>query len=208
MPSAQIMIMILCVVYFWIFLEMVRVKMWQKEYVFYISIIVIASTLIGCSLKLLVRLSNFLLSFWELGGLTWRLVLTRRTHTWYNFTQWQGMNCWKNLSSGWGGGNSPIHTLYYSHVRPVITTKVICQSLICVISGASRISPRWGANPPGAPTYDLTKFSQKLHEIERIWTPMGGVSLAPPFTSANLFWRLPFRNPFVHTLVIFRDGAH
>ena len=32
-----------------------------------------------------------------------------------------------------------------------------------------------GANPPGgAPTYDFAKFSQKLHEIERIWTPRGG----------------------------------
>ena len=26
----------------------------------------------------------------------------------------------------------------------------------------------------GAPTYDFAKFSQKLHEIERIWTPRGG----------------------------------
>ena len=32
-----------------------------------------------------------------------------------------------------------------------------------------------GANSPGgAPTYDFAKFSQKLHEIERIWTPAGG----------------------------------
>ena len=31
-----------------------------------------------------------------------------------------------------------------------------------------------GANSPGgAPTYDFAKFSQKLHEIERIWTPGG-----------------------------------
>ena len=29
----------------------------------------------------------------------------------------------------------------------------------------------------GAPTYDFAKFSQKLHEIERIWT--GGASLSP-----------------------------
>ena len=42
------------------------------------------------------------------------------------------------------------------------------------ISGRSRISPRWGANSPrGAPTYDFAKISQKLHEIERIWTPRG-----------------------------------
>ena len=26
----------------------------------------------------------------------------------------------------------------------------------------------------GAPTYDFAKFSPKLHEIERIWTPGGG----------------------------------
>ena len=32
-----------------------------------------------------------------------------------------------------------------------------------------------GANSPGgASTYDFAKFSQKLHEIERIWTPRGG----------------------------------
>ena len=39
-----------------------------------------------------------------------------------------------------------------------------------------------GANSPGwAPTYDFAKFSQKLHEIERIWAPQGGrASLAPP----------------------------
>ena len=45
--------------------------------------------------------------------------------------------------------------------------------------------PRGGvANSPGegAPTYDFAKFSRKLHEIERIWTPGGGwgASLAPP----------------------------
>ena len=27
----------------------------------------------------------------------------------------------------------------------------------------------------GAPTYDFAKFSPKLHEIERIWTPGGRV---------------------------------
>ena len=31
-----------------------------------------------------------------------------------------------------------------------------------------------GANSPGEPTCDFAKFSQKLHEIERIWTPGGG----------------------------------
>ena len=38
-----------------------------------------------------------------------------------------------------------------------------------------------GANSPGAQTYDLAKFSQKLHEIERIWTPRGAcVPRIPP----------------------------
>ena len=43
--------------------------------------------------------------------------------------------------------------------------------------------PEEGAPTPqgGAPTYDFAKFSQKLHEIERIWAPRGGrASLAPP----------------------------
>ena len=32
-----------------------------------------------------------------------------------------------------------------------------------------------GANSPGGmPTYNFAKISQKLHEIERIWTPRGG----------------------------------
>ena len=36
--------------------------------------------------------------------------------------------------------------------------------------------PQGGAaNSPGeAPTYDFAKFSEKLHEIERIWAPRGG----------------------------------
>ena len=39
----------------------------------------------------------------------------------------------------------------------------------------SGISPRWGRqlSRRGAPTYHFAKFSQKLHEIERIWTPTG-----------------------------------
>ena len=44
-----------------------------------------------------------------------------------------------------------------------------------------------GANSPGgAPTYDFAKFSQKLHEIERIWAPRGArASLVPPLRSAT-----------------------
>ena len=54
-----------------------------------------------------------------------------------------------------------------------------------VSSGGSRIPPKGG----GAPTYDLATFSRKLHEIERIWTPMGGggrpspLPLDPPMVS-------------------------
>ena len=42
--------------------------------------------------------------------------------------------------------------------------------------------PEEGApTPGGAPTYDFAIFSQKLHEIERIWAPRRGrTSLAPP----------------------------
>ena len=49
-------------------------------------------------------------------------------------------------------------------------------------AGGGADSP-WG----GPPTYDFAKFSQKLHEIERIWAPGGGggASLAPPLRSAT-----------------------
>ena len=52
--------------------------------------------------------------------------------------------------------------------------------VLILISGGSRISPGGGANSPGgATTYDFAKFSQKLHEIERIWT-RGAPPLGPP----------------------------
>ena len=39
--------------------------------------------------------------------------------------------------------------------------------------------PEGGVNPPGGREH--AKFSRKLHEIERIWTPRGGrASLTPP----------------------------
>ena len=44
-----------------------------------------------------------------------------------------------------------------------------------------------GANSPGggeAPTYDFAKFSQKLHEIERIWAPKGRARPSRPLRSA------------------------
>ena len=69
-------------------------------------------------------------------------------------------------------------------------------------SGGSRISPRRGANSPGrggAPTYDFAKNSQKLHEIEIIWAPGGGVGggarpkfyyVDPPLRWTSLLWML------------------
>ena len=44
--------------------------------------------------------------------------------------------------------------------------------------------PEGGVNPPGGREH--AKFSRKLHEIERIWTPRGGVRPSrPPPRSAN-----------------------
>ena len=57
----------------------------------------------------------------------------------------------------------------HSSTESFPTPKCVCTS------GGSRISPRRGRQlSGGAPTYDFAKFSQKLHEIERIWTPGGG----------------------------------
>ena len=50
-------------------------------------------------------------------------------------------------------------------------------------SDGSRISPRGGREPSkgggGVWTHNYAEFSQKLHEIERIWTPRGGGGLRP-----------------------------
>ena len=55
-----------------------------------------------------------------------------------------------------------------------------------------------GANSRGgAPTYDFAKFSRKLHEIERIWTPGGHVvvkSVPPLFAVLSLVLCFEFRN--------------
>ena len=39
-----------------------------------------------------------------------------------------------------------------------------------LFSDRSRISPRWGRQPSGEPTYNFAKLFQKPHEIERIGT--------------------------------------
>ena len=57
--------------------------------------------------------------------------------------------------------------------------QLLLQMVITIqCSGRSRISLKWGRQPFGgegggvAPTYDFAKFPQKLHEIERIWSPL------------------------------------
>ena len=60
--------------------------------------------------------------------------------------------------------------------------------------------PRGGAPTTQlAPTYDFAKFSQKLHEIERIWT--GGVPRAP-LRSATEF----FNSLYKHQLVVHMES--
>ena len=63
----------------------------------------------------------------------------------------------------------PFASLYFSALRDLN---------LAMSSGGSRISLGGGANP-GGPTYDFGKFSQKLHEIERILTRRVPVPRAP-----------------------------
>ena len=58
-----------------------------------------------------------------------------------------------------------------------------CKFYRLLISGGSRIFPGGGANSQKC--YYFSIFCRKLHENERIWTPGGGASLAPPLGSAN-----------------------
>ena len=53
-------------------------------------------------------------------------------------------------------------------------------------------SPRSGRQfPRGVPTYEFAKCSQKLHEIERIWTLREGrASLVPPLRSTTVYSHL------------------
>ena len=66
--------------------------------------------------------------------------------------------------------------------------------------------PRGGGINAGVPTYDFAQIYQKLHEIERIWTP-GGVRapLDLPLISLILILASPI-NIIIekcHTFVIF-----
>ena len=72
--------------------------------------------------------------------------------------------------------------LYMSMLALADTGKYITEGslnvFLYVYTGQWRIQdfPEEGAPTlqGGAPTYDFAKISQKLHEIERIWTPGGG----------------------------------
>ena len=69
-----------------------------------------------------------------------------------------------------------------SSVKQLKLVKITSKS-----SGGSRISPT------GAPTYDFAKFSPKLHEIERIWTPKGGGGCVPRDPLDPPVKSMPFR---------------
>ena len=68
--------------------------------------------------------------------------------------------------------------------KNVSVTVVTSEPIFIGIQWRIQDFPEEGAPTPrggGAPTYDFAKFSQKLHEIERIWAPEGGrASPAPP----------------------------
>ena len=76
---------------------------------------------------------------------------------------------------------------------PCFKFQVALTSALTIMGEQWRIQdfPEEGVPTPqgGAPTYDFAKFSQKLHEIERIWAPRGGARplhppLDPPLVSA------------------------
>ena len=90
-----------------------------------------------------------------------------------------------------GGANSPggrQHTILLNFpTTPSYRVKLVTMGI-----HQTRCFARWGRQPSGwgggAPTYNFAKFSQKLHEIERIWTPgRKGASLVPPL-DPPLIW--------------------
>ena len=89
-----------------------------------------------------------------------------------------------NVPAGWMCGrvysSMEIHLLYSA--KKFILLRTECLKTVAD-PGFSRGG---GANSPGeAPTYDFAIFSQKLHEMERIWAPRGCASLVPPLRSAT-----------------------
>ena len=64
-----------------------------------------------------------------------------------------------------------------------------------------------GANSPGgAPTYDFAKFSQKLHEIERIWAPGGARPSRPPLDPPLLVQVCAYSVRYKSTLAFWSSG--
>ena len=83
----------------------------------------------------------------------------------------------------------PLEAICFSSItlQPILrseqqtsTTSAVLAHEECIVSGGSRIFPR-GGREPSRGGREHAKFSRKLHEIERIWTPRGGrASLTPP----------------------------
>ena len=83
----------------------------------------------------------------------------------------------------------PFENYIRENVEQVRSYSELCIRLVlnfnCNFQWRIQDFPEEGAPTPQgrAPTYNFAKFSQKLHEIERIWAPGGGgarASLAPP----------------------------
>ena len=74
------------------------------------------------------------------------------------------------------------HLRYRALTMMTETSQLDKARLELIVSVADPGFPRGGdANSQGGvSTYDFARFSQKLHEIERIWTPEGGTPHAPP----------------------------
>ena len=53
-------------------------------------------------------------------------------------------------------------------MRSIILSEYNYESIIFIPGAGPGFPVGGGANPPGTPTYDFAKISQKLHEIEKI----------------------------------------
>ena len=78
--------------------------------------------------------------------------------------------------------SSSITSYLYLHCCCNFSSQNSSSSQLQYIPVADPGFPRGGGanSPGGVPTYDFAKISQKVHEIERIWTPGGVRPLHPP----------------------------
>ena len=103
-----------------------------------------------------------------------KTIVVYMAHKALRVTWWYWGYHWKSTEVG-------INLIAFSdlHCKYVISESLLLQNSALLISrgddrgyccsGGSRISPRRGRQlSRGVPTYDFAKFSQKLHEIERI----------------------------------------